>query len=296
MLEKHFQPKRLVVAERFKFHSRVQKPDEAVRDYLAALRKLSEHCDFKEFRTEALRDRFVCGLNNESIQRKLLTEDNLTLDKALNTAQSVELAARQATQLQKALESSQQPEGKILELSRATTKNSRYEQPAASSKTKTGQRKTTGKPCWRCGRSNHTAWNCYFKDSECRKCHKRGHVERACKSKGATAKHVAEDAASTDSDEDGEAFEQYGIYRTEKKNIKSSPWLIELQLDTQPVTMEIDTGASMTILSSQTYRKLWKNGNRPTLRPTNVKLRSYGGHPISVLGTISVSVKTKPEE
>ena len=52
----------------------------------------------------------------------------------------------------------------------------------------------------------------------------------------------------------------------------------------------------MTILSSQTYRKLWKNGNRPTLRPTNVKMRSYGGHPISVLGTISVSVKTKPEE
>ena len=121
-------------------------------------------------------------------------------------------------------------------------------------------------------------------------------MERACKSKGATAKHVAEDAASTDSDEDGEAFEQYGIYRTEKKNIKSSPWLIELQLDTQPVTMEIDTGASMTILSSQTYRNLWKNGNRPTLRPTNVKLRSYGGHPISVLGIISVLVKTKPEE
>ena len=141
------------MAERFKFHSRVQKQGESVRDYLAALRKLSKHCGFKKFRMEALCDRFVCGLSKKAIQHKLLTEDNLTLNKALNTAHSMELAASQASQLQKALETCQQP-GDIHELSRVTGKNPRRKQLAMN------QGKPMGKACWQCGKFNHAAWNC----------------------------------------------------------------------------------------------------------------------------------------
>ena len=43
-------------------------------DFAAQLKKLSAHCEFGTFLDEALRDRFVCGLRKEPIQRKLLGE------------------------------------------------------------------------------------------------------------------------------------------------------------------------------------------------------------------------------
>ena len=41
---------------------------------------------------EALRDQSVCGLSNQGIQRKLLAEANLTLDRALQLAMAMSMA------------------------------------------------------------------------------------------------------------------------------------------------------------------------------------------------------------
>ena len=59
VLNVHFEPKPLVIAERFLFHKRSQ---ESIANYMAELRKLSTHC---EFRDEALRDRLVCGIDTQ---------------------------------------------------------------------------------------------------------------------------------------------------------------------------------------------------------------------------------------
>ena len=59
-----------------------------------ALKKLSIHCNYGEFLNRALRDRFVCGLNNGKIQNKLLYTSSLTFDTACNIAISMELAER----------------------------------------------------------------------------------------------------------------------------------------------------------------------------------------------------------
>ena len=93
-LKKHFEPRKVVIAERFHFHRRSQEPDETIAEYMGQLRKLSIDCAFNE----ALRDRFVCGLRAEAIQRRLLSESNLTLTKALETAQGMEAAAKKAQQ------------------------------------------------------------------------------------------------------------------------------------------------------------------------------------------------------
>ena len=76
---------------------------ESVKEFIMALRKLSECCQFRGFCEEALRDCLVCGLQNDAIQRKLLAEEKLFLDKAFKIAISMELA-RQAVDLQKAVE------------------------------------------------------------------------------------------------------------------------------------------------------------------------------------------------
>lgn len=93
-------PKPLVIAERFKFHHRNQKEGETVAQYVAALRKLTEHCDFKDYLDEVLRDRLVCGLRSEVIQRKLLSEKDLTFQRAYELAHGLETASHQASELQ----------------------------------------------------------------------------------------------------------------------------------------------------------------------------------------------------
>ena len=96
VLVNHFQPKPLVIAERYRFYQRCQAPGETVQDFVADLRRLAITCDFGEFLDQALRDRFVCGLKSEQIQKVLLAEDSLTIDRALELAQAKEAAARDA--------------------------------------------------------------------------------------------------------------------------------------------------------------------------------------------------------
>ena len=63
LLKNHFNPKPLLIAERYKFYQRRQETAENVAEYLSALRKCAEHCNFADFLQQALRDKFVCGLN-----------------------------------------------------------------------------------------------------------------------------------------------------------------------------------------------------------------------------------------
>ena len=73
LLTQHYEPEPLIIAERFHFHRRDQAADESISVYIAELRRLATTCKFDEaFLDESLRDRFVCGLKSEAIQRRLL--------------------------------------------------------------------------------------------------------------------------------------------------------------------------------------------------------------------------------
>lgn len=102
-LNAHFSPKPIIIAERFRFHKRNQEEGESVAQYVAVLKKLSEHCDFGAYLLDALRDRLVCGLSNENVQRKLLTEEMLTFQRAVDTAMSMEAVARESQHLKSSL-------------------------------------------------------------------------------------------------------------------------------------------------------------------------------------------------
>ena len=47
--------------------------------YLSELRALAQWCKFGDTLDDMLRDRLVCGVNEETIQRRLLAESGLTL-------------------------------------------------------------------------------------------------------------------------------------------------------------------------------------------------------------------------
>ena len=62
LLKKHYEPTRIVIAERFCFHRRSQQSGESIAQCMAELRKLATLCEFAGYLEEALRNRFVCGI------------------------------------------------------------------------------------------------------------------------------------------------------------------------------------------------------------------------------------------
>ena len=55
--------------------------------------------------------------------------------------------------------------------------------------------------------------------------------------------------------------------------------------------MEVDTGATSSIISSTTYHHLWKGGNAPKLHSSKKKLYTYTGELLKTEGFIKVTVK-----
>ena len=89
-LKEHYEPQKVVIAERFHFYKWHQAAGESKVDYVAKLRKLATHCDFKDNLDDALRNKFICGLSKETNQRKLLSEKKLTFSKAIALAKNIE--------------------------------------------------------------------------------------------------------------------------------------------------------------------------------------------------------------
>ena len=122
-------PKPSAIVQRFRFNSRVQRPGESIADFVAELRRLSPDCEFGATLSEMLRDRLVCGVREERVQRRLLQE--LTFDDALRIARSMETASKNEE-----------------EISRVPTTLRDEEQEVHQTQSKTN---TQGKPkCYRC--------------------------------------------------------------------------------------------------------------------------------------------------
>ncbi|XP_064469903.1 uncharacterized protein LOC135384639 [Ornithodoros turicata] len=100
-LRKHYAPKRSVVAERYQFHRRIQRDDESINEFLVPLKSLASYCKFGSFLEEALRDRFIAGLTNNSIRCRLLAmeDSEATLSRVCELAEAMEAAERQAREM-----------------------------------------------------------------------------------------------------------------------------------------------------------------------------------------------------
>ena len=89
----------MVIAEQFYFHRSSQAVGESIVDYLVELRRLTTYCEFGDYLEQALRDRLVCGIQRESIQKRLLAEVDLTLVTAVKLVQSMGAAEKNSRAL-----------------------------------------------------------------------------------------------------------------------------------------------------------------------------------------------------
>ncbi|XP_033729471.1 uncharacterized protein K02A2.6-like [Pecten maximus] len=268
----HFNPQPLQIAERFRFHKRDQKEGEPIREFNAAIRKLSEHCGFGAVLEETLRDRLVCGLRNEQIQRKLLSEDGLTYKNALDISIAMETASRDAIELQKEKQQS------VNKINKFKQNNNRKHMNKKKGST---EHKGTSGSCFRCGGTNHTAADCYFKESLCHGCKKKGHIKKACMEKQFKKGKVY---SLNHEDDDEETL--LGSFTV--KNLNSDVIWVNPEVNGKLISMELDTGSPVTIVPASVYRKHFKDHE---LETTTLKLKTYAGDTINPLGLLQARVK-----
>ena len=107
LVKEHLHPKPSCIVQRFQFNSRSMRESESVAEFVADLRRLSTNCEYGETLNQMLKDRLVCGVNSEKIQRRLLQEATLTFDEALRLARAIETAEKNTVELQQGSEQSQ---------------------------------------------------------------------------------------------------------------------------------------------------------------------------------------------
>lgn len=294
LVRNYVSPKPIVIAERYKFYNRRQRAEESVTQYLTELRKLSEHCEFGSFLNEALRDMFVIGLKDKSAQKKLLSERDLTIKTAVDKARSHEMASQQVQEMQEL--------GLGLASGQKVDKVMVFDQQ--------GSGRPTGKACYRCGKYSHGPESCFFKDKDCLNCKKKGHIRVRCpdrkssvsprsekshsyKKSGKThkVKRFTDNESETEINESDTDSERVNIILHHIKSLetkKRQPEIrLHVSLNGKDVSMELDTGASVSLISRRQQKELLPNIE---LQPADITLRTITGEKVAVVGKCCVEV------
>eukprot|EP00731_Ephydatia_muelleri_P033663 Em0034g45a len=249
VLKKHFEPKPIVIAERFYFHRRNQAVGESIVEYVAELRRLATNCKFGAYLDEAMRDRLVCGLRDDDTQKRLLSEEDLTFARAAEIAQSREAAQLNVQQLK---------------------------ETSVAVKTVSSRVDKQFRRCPHCGKNNHSSEKCSFKSATCYKCRKPGHIASVCRQK-----YVAGLQWMEPQDTDVEAY--LGTVMTVGRDLVQ-PITIDVKLNGLPLKMEVDTGAALSIVSEKVWMTVKGTGRLQTSR---VVLRTYNQAKLTVLHCVT---------
>ena len=283
-LSMHFKPAPSEIVERFKFHSRSRQLGESVAAFVAELRALAEVCNFGTTLDVMLRDRIVCGINDDAIQRRLLAELGLDYAKVVETARNMEAAARSMKELKSGTSGTPSTSGHASGGSTAPQATVHRASSATISQ-ESGLVSRPGPTCYCCGVKGHIAAKCIVdKKVVCHQCGKRGHIRRACKAKpnrvGGKGKGKSRTVCRVEGDE--EEPEPAGAHLCHVKSrgvAHSPPILVQVKLDDCLVSMEVDT-----------YGELWPGR---VLQPSQVRLQSYSKETIPVVGCCYVNLEYK---
>uniref|UniRef100_A0A1Y1NHT7 RNA-directed DNA polymerase n=1 Tax=Photinus pyralis TaxID=7054 RepID=A0A1Y1NHT7_PHOPY len=247
-----------------------------------------------------LRDRVVCGVRSEALQRRLLAEKDLTFKIALNTATAAETADLNALEIRKQTAPVQQLTATTSTYRRVNRDNKEHNSGVTSSGSNgtnnlhRRQNQSNYKPCFRCG-SQHNPFNCRFMNETCRFCKKRGHIERVCMQKNRKQQTNAVDASEQPEDDYAEIFTLNGITSnlpvatTGINNITSMP-KATVTLNGQKCYMEVDSGAAVSLMASNTFNRIF-HVYKPELSNSTLILKDYQGNVIKTVGVCQVEVK-----
>ena len=120
-----------------------------------------------------------------------------------------------------------------------------------SHKSTTGKQPPAAVTCYRCGKSGHKATQCRFIKAKYHNCGKIGHLMQVCHSPKVEKQIDSVEVLSSTSEL------EYGLFHLKDTNSAENPYNVTVNINGKTLTMEIYTGASLSLVSEQTYKYLW---------------------------------------
>ncbi|XP_043502770.1 uncharacterized protein K02A2.6-like [Polistes fuscatus] len=295
-LTAHFTPRDVVLLSTFKFGTRSLKPDESAAEFSAALRSLAKDCDFGNYLGRALRDRFVIGLRNSTVRERLFMKvKELTFQEAVGIATTAELASAHSKVVGGASTSV---------IAHATTSRNR---PPARKKATAAEHTCAG-----CN-GDHSRSSCPYRSTVCDYCKMTGHIARACrkKTRGRSASRTARPSSFTrnpaksrrsddsvsharcSAQEVDMEIDALGniILNNVTDHVSSPPPItVVVTLNGLEITMEVDSGSPITVISKHTFDLLSRVGQPSKVHPFNRVVRNANYKVMTVLGLINIPV------
>lgn len=293
LLKNHLCPTPNEIAEQHRFYIRNQNDGETISVFVKELRKLTLHCNFNCKKCKAstidihLRSQFVRGLKDTDIREKLLQETDMTFDKAVEIAQSMEDSRQGSNQMQSTTIASV---NKIQWSQKNTYKNNN----------KITTPKDLDGKCYRCGNESHRAHECKLKHLTCHKCNTVGHIASVClkgfKPERKFQKQVDANLSENQkySDQDDQNFYINSITKqTIQNNVikkdSSGKYIVDPIINGIKCIMEFDTGASVSSMSIHNFKKLFPESK--IKKANNVSLRTYTGDKINLIGFYECTIR-----
>ena len=230
-----YDPKPSLIMQRYQFNSRVRASGESIASYVAALRKLTEHCSYGDAMEEMIRDRLVCGVNHDGIQQRLLSEKNLSFKNAFDLAQAIEAAEKN---------------NKILKNSSANSPELHYSSsglPVVEGAKRLAARKVLQNVT---GVGDHILPQCATEV-----CRSKSDITIAKPNPGHKKNlYMQDDQVDHDGVQEcvqASVQDSYGMFPV--CTTSCQPMVLDVSINRIHADMELDTGASLSILSEKTY-------------------------------------------
>ncbi|CAB4037881.1 PREDICTED: uncharacterized protein K02A2.6-like [Paramuricea clavata] len=300
-LDTYFSPKKHVDFEIFKFREAKQQPHETIDQFSTHLRKLAAIFDFENIDKE-VKSAIIQNCLSKRLRRYALLDSEVTLAKILAKGRAFELSESQATGIENALDSTHISD-EVVEAVHPTTKHNNHRDKQHTSFHR--QDFYTSSECRNCGGPwPHNNNICPAKGKSCLNCGKSNHFAKVCRSarkarfdqqenrrpskkyhKNKGHKIYGKPSSSESSSEDEFIFTLKPTGRD-----KTTPQ-VQISVNTTPINMVIDTGASIDIIDELAFNTLQKQ--RPiALQRSKTRIFAYGAtNQLPVMGQFRATLE-----
>ena len=321
IMDGHFGPKVNIRAARTAYRGITQREGQSVAEFISGLRHGAINCEFGAQLADNLLDQFIAGLHDKRIQSKLCQTADLNFPRACEQAalmETTELEVKRMASNFAAASRTPVPDASTTVASKLTGSvkpaprtdfRARQQAPwrPQANYSRAPAPQSSSYSCFRCGLTNHSPDNCFYRERKCNSCGIVGHKALVCrkrcrpnanfpatgKPQGQWNKSVASALASNESvgigvPENGTppTLDRLGTNQTKL----TPPIRVGVTLGDREVMFDHDTGSPITVISDSTWQQVLGS---PRLSNTDVSVQSYSGHPLKLLGCFTCEASCK---
>ncbi|XP_038116994.1 uncharacterized protein K02A2.6-like [Culex quinquefasciatus] len=273
-------PKRNVIVDRLEFFSATQSSRESVDEYSTRLKTLARVAKLGTLNEELITYKLITSNKWPQLRSKMLAMTDLTLEKVVDMCRAEEITAKRSQDLAV-------PDAEVNKVAKSKFRRKSQQLPL----------------CKFCGdEHDFTKGSCPALGKRCRRCNGKNHFEKACRVKRGSSKKSSrkvkevkdESESEEESDVDASAedsSEEFEIGKIIDNSDKGGSVSAELELKIsdkwRKVISELDTGANTSLIGQECLVKLY-GGKCPIIFPSKMRLQSFGGNPIKVLGEVKI--------